>query len=131
MARLGTPEGIAVYASGNVSLTSPRRVRRVNASPGTIEAVLAADGYRPSTVALDKEGIGYVGGGHRIRMIDTTGEVPVITGTGEHGFSGDGEPAGGAELSVSGITVDSLGNVWFSDPLGRRIRVLEAWPGRN
>ncbi len=132
-ARLGHPGALAVDITGNVFVADivDHSVRRIDAASRNIETVYETDGYDPSAVAVDEEGNVYVGGGGRIRMIDPSGEVSVIAGTGAKGFVGDGEPAGGAELSVSGIAVDRFGSVWFSDPDGRRIRILEAWPGQN
>ena len=57
------------------------------------------------------------------------GEIELIAGTGEPGFEGDGSGAGNARLWVSGMAVDSSGNVWFTDHRNRRIRVLEPLRG--
>ena len=132
-ARLSYPAGVAVDAAGNVFVadTGNRRVRRIDAASGNIETVFETDGFYSWVVAVDGDGNLYVGGGQRIRLIDASGEVSVIAGTGAKGFSGDGKPAGGAELSVSGMAVDRFGAVWFADSGSRRIRVLEPWPGRN
>ena len=67
----------------------------------------------------------YVGGGFQIRMVDTDGDGVVIAGTGTDEVTGDGEPAGGAELSISGMEGEQFGAVWFTGPLARRLRVLE------
>ena len=130
-ARLGSSTDVAADAAGNVCITDGRLARRLEASSGRIETVFETDGCELASVAVDSGGNVYVGGGRRIRMIDAEGRVSVIAGTGTNGSAGDGEPAGGAELSVSGMAVDRFGAVWFADPIGRRIRPMEPWPGRN
>ena len=74
--------------------------------------------------ATDAAGRLYAGGNRQIRRIDTNGEVSVIAGTGEGGYTGDGGPALSARFSVFGIGVDRAGDVWFADRFSRRIRVL-------
>ena len=124
--------GVSSDASGNVFVPDADRVRRLDTSSGNIETILEADGDSVWAVAVDDEGDLYVGSGSgQIRMIDSGGIVSVIAGTGRDGFSGDGAPAAGAELSVYGIAVDRFGAIWFTDGIGRRIRVLEPWPGQN
>lgn len=42
-----------------------------------------------------------------------------------------GDTAGAAGLSVSGMATDRFGAIWFTDPNGRRLRVLEPWHGQS
>ena len=132
-AMLQVPRGLAADAAGNVYVAEwgNRRVRRIDAVSGIIETVLEADGCSPLRVTVDGDGNVYVGGRRRIRMINADWQAVLIAGTGTDGFSGDGAPAGSAELSVYGIAVDRFGAVWFTDPISRRIRVLEPWPAQN
>jgi len=60
----------------------------------------------------------------RIRMVDTSGVITTIAGTGEPGYSGDGGPATEARLnSPYGIALDGQGNIYFTAQPGvvRRI----------
>lgn len=118
-------------SEGNVHFTdrSDNRVLRVDALTGLIETVLEVE--QPDAIALDEKGNVFVGAMQRILMVGPEGKTTLVAGTGSPGFSGDGEPGGGAELSVSDIVVDRSGAVWFTDPKGRRIRVLEPWDSRN
>ena len=122
---------VAVDASGNLYLADglDDRVLRIDVLTGLTETVLEVD--YPRALALDGDGNLFVGARQRILMVGPEGEITLVAGTGRPGFSGDGEPAAGAELSVSGIAVDRMGSVWFTDPMSRRIRVLDPWGARN
>jgi len=129
--QLRSPSAVAVDGEGNVYLTdrSDNRVLRVDALTRLTKAVLVVE--QPDAVALDEKGNVFVGAMQRILMVRPEGGTTLVAGTGSPGFSGDGEPAAGAELSVSGVVVDRSGAVWFTDPNSRRIRVLEPWDSRN
>ena len=119
------PVGVAVDTAGNVYVADRGNnlVRRISVLTGNIKAIVSA--REITSVATDPSGNVYVGAGNQIRMVDGNGGVRVIAGTGSSGFSGDGENAAGAGLSVSGIAVDRFGAVWFTDPKSRRIRILD------
>jgi len=63
----------------------------------------------------------------RIRRIDAVrGTISTICGTGEKGYSGDGEPATRARLNEPyGVVIDRSGRVFFADRLNRRVRVID------
>ncbi len=59
----------------------------------------------------------------RVRMVDTSGIITTIAGTGRAGFSGDGGPATEARLNnPSGIAVDAKGRIYLADPGNHRVR---------
>ncbi len=81
----------------------------------------------PQGIAADARGNVYVAdtNNHRIRKITPGGTISTIAGTGTGGFSGDGGPADKARVnSPKGIAVDSDGNVYISDTLSNRIRII-------
>ena len=125
------PTEVAVDGEGNVYVAERwnNRVVRVDSTAGGVETILTVD--RPEALAFDGAGNLLVGAGHRILAIGPEGETSLLAGTGAGGFSGDGKPAAGAELSVSGVAMDSFGAIWFTDPASRRIRILEPWESRN
>ncbi|HEV2372589.1 MAG TPA: hypothetical protein VGS19_10495 [Streptosporangiaceae bacterium] len=60
----------------------------------------------------------------------TEGDIYTIAGNGTAGFTGDGGPAAGAELSgPSGAAVDGAGNVLVADQGNLRVRVVAASTG--
>lgn len=79
----------------------------------------------PSGVASDKGGNIYVAdtANHRLRRIGPDGRIDTIAGTGEAGYSGDGNLALTAKLrSPMGVAVDGEGNVYFSDTGNHAVR---------
>ncbi len=64
---------------------------------------------------------------HCIRRIDAqTGVIATIAGTGERGFSGDGDTAMRAQLNEPyGVVIDRAGRVFFADRLNGRVRVID------
>ena len=143
-AQLNLPQGVAADGNGNLYIadTENHRIRRVDPS-GTIATVSGSgeQGYSgdngpaavaqlnsPSGVALDGAGNLYIADSenHRIRRINSSGTITTIAGTGV-GFSGDGGPAGVAQLRYPrGIAADGDGNLYIGDTGNHRIRWVDA-----
>ena len=140
-ARLNNPYGVAVDSLGNIVLadTSNNRIRKVGTN-GNI-ALVAGNGsggysgdggvatsaalYTPRGVAVDSGGNIYIAdfNNSRIRQLGTNGIITTVAGNGGQGYSGDGVAATGTELNnPSGVTVDSLGNLFIADTANQRIR---------
>jgi sugar lactone lactonase YvrE len=67
---------------------------------------------------------------HRIRMVDTTGVITTVAGTGRPGYSGDGGPATDARLyNPAGIDIDQAGNIYLADDWNNVIRRIDASTG--
>ena len=65
-------------------------------------------------------------GGCRILRVTPAGGVAVIAGTGRCAYSGEGGPAGRAELNnPNGIALDAAGNLYFADTNNYRIRRID------
>lgn len=76
-------------------------------------------------IAADHSGNIYFCDGQRIRKVNSAGIISTIAGTGVSGFSGDGGQASLAQLNnPNGITIDLLGNIYFSDLTNNRIRKI-------
>lgn len=82
----------------------------------------------PAGLAFDPEGNFYIADreNHRVRKIDTSGNISTFAGIGKAGFSGDGGPAARAKLNLpSGLATDKKGNLFISDRSNDRIRVVD------
>ena len=149
-ARLNYPSGVAVDGAGNVYIADlgNQRIRKVD-STGTITTIAGSgetgfggggfggDGgpateaqlNYPRGVAIDGAGNVYIAdqGNQRIRKVDSTGTITTIAGSGERGFSGDGDPATEAQLNYPwGVAVDGAGNVYIADLGNHRIRKVDS-----
>jgi NHL repeat-containing protein len=146
LARTFGATGLAVDTEGNVYVGggaggfAENRVIRVDPSgkvltvAGTGEAGSSGDGG-PATdaeiqdiwdLAIDARGNLYIAGHSRIRKVDADGIITTLVGGAERGFSGDGGPAADALVErVTGVAVDSLGNVFFIDYGNDRIRHID------
>ena len=143
-ARLNRPAGVAVDSSGRIYIADcyNQRVRVIDTS-GTITTLAGTGkaGYAgdegpatsarlnfPSGVAVDASGNVYISDWHnqRVRMVDASGTINTLAGTGKAGFSGDGSAAGSAMLNYPfGVAVDASGDVFVADSKNNRVRMVE------
>ena len=145
LALLRAPWGVAVDSGGNLYIAEhdSHTVRKVD-SGGTIttlagtgsygcsgDAVAAASStfYNVLSVGVDSAGNVYFADEncHRVRKVTPTGAAVTVAGTGSAGFAGDGGPARLAQLrNPQGVWVDAAGNVYISDSLNHRIRLVSS-----
>ena len=141
-AQLFAPWQLALDKSGNLYIADwgNSRVRKINSSgiittvagggAGPIgdggPATAASIGGNLLGVAVDAAGNLYITSDARIRKVEaTTGLISTIAGNGTPGFGGDGALATNAMIhGANSITVDSAGNVYFSDETNLRVRKL-------
>lgn len=142
-AKFGGIYSIALARDGSAMYLADldnRRVRAVDLATGTVRTV-AGDGREgvpkdgepatsqplldPRAVAVDEAGNLYIleRGGHALRVVDRTGAIRTVAGTGKAGLSGDGGPAKGATLNgPKDLTIDRDGSVLIADTENHVIR---------
>ncbi|TEB14137.1 Serine/threonine-protein kinase PknD [Pelotomaculum sp. FP] len=143
-AQLNSIGGLAVDSAGNLYIGGGYRVRKVDSSGIiTTMAGTGSNGYTgddgPATdaklnnisgLAADNAGNLYIGGGYRVRMVNSGGIIITLAGTGTSGYSGDGDSAVSAQLkSINSMVVDSAGNLYIADTNNYRVRMVAAVTG--
>ncbi len=117
-----------------------RRIRAVNLKSGVVTTV-AGNGQKgvpqeggeakaqplvdPRAVAVDSKGSVYIleRGGHALRVVDPSGRIRTVVGTGKAGLSGDGGP--GLQAQMNGpkhVSIDAEDNVLISDAESNTVR---------
>lgn len=137
--------GVAVDSSGNVYFadSSNHTIRKLDPTTGllTVVAGVGTSGFSgdgglatsaklnsPKGVAVDSSGNIYIAdtSNHRIRKIDTSGNISTIAGTGTGTFGGDNAAATAARVnSPQGVAVDTAGNVYIADTSNNRVRKID------
>ncbi len=99
------------------------RNRPLDGGPAT-DAILVD----PVGVTVDGSGNIYIvdEDNHRVRKIDTSGNISTFAGTGLQGFSGNNGPATDAQLQFPrDIVIDSAGNIYIADKSNSVVRKID------
>jgi len=142
-AALNTPTALIFDTAGNLYIadTFNHRIRKIGTDgiistvAGTGISTFSGDGGPATSAALNSpEGLATDGAGnlyvadtanHRVRKISPDGTITTVAGNGNGGAQGDGGPALQASLYYpKGLAVDSSGNLYISDWLNSRVRVV-------
>jgi len=132
-AQLNAPAGVAADANGNVYIadTGNNRIRMVSPS-GTISTLAGAAKFNaPAALAADNAGNVFIADTADNRVIEllASGTLVTVAGTGTCCYSGDGGPAGAAQLNApTGMVVDAGGNVYIADTGNNAVRRLQSAP---
>ena len=81
----------------------------------------------PRGITVDKTGNVYFTDvtNNRIRKIDTAGIITTVGGNGIYGYNGENIPATDAAMrSPDGLTIDSIGNLYFAENDNDRVRKI-------
>ena len=124
--RTPSPTPVALAAAGKISTVAGNGTSGFSGDGGS---ATSAQVNFPFDIAADSSGNLFIAdqNNHRIRKVDTSGNISTVAGTGASGFSGDGGPATSARLAgPSGVAVDPSGNLFITDRDNHRIRKVEA-----
>ena len=141
-ADLIAPFALAVDSSGNVYFAEngDSRIRRIDAKSLDISTVAgngtpgfsgdgstatSAEMNSPTGLAVDSSGNLYIADSlnRRIRKVASGGSISTFAGNGTFSYSGDGGPAGKAQLNTpQGVAADSSGNLYIADTLNNVVR---------
>jgi cysteine-rich repeat protein len=137
------PFGMVLDAAGNLYYVHTHRVSKFDfqTQAASVVAGNGTSGFSgdggpaidaqvggPTFIALDGSGNLYIATMNRIRRVDAnTGHITTVAGTGTAGFSGDNGAAISANISVSGMVADAVGNLYISGT--DRIRRVDAVTG--
>lgn len=131
-----SPKGERLYACD----LDNRRVRAVDLKTGVVTTVagngqkgVPQDGAQaaqaplvdPRAIAVDSKGNLYIceRGGHALRVVDPSGKIRTVAGTGKAGLSGDGGPALQAQMNgPKHLSCDLEDNVLIADTETHTIR---------
>jgi sugar lactone lactonase YvrE len=147
-AQLAAPNGMAFDTAGNLFFADAGRhvIRKIDTSgiittvAGTGTSGFSGDGgpataarlYSPTDICFDINGNMIIADrdNHAIRRINSSGIIERIAGIGgflNYGFTGDGGAATAAKLNKpQSVSVDSAGNIYFSDYSNKRIRSISS-----
>lgn len=138
-AQFNTPSGIAIDRKGNIIIadTSNNRIRKI-AADGKV-TTLAGSGLAghsdgppgeaqfdgPIGIAIDRQGNVLVADAYndRIRKISADGVVTTVAGQDAPGFT-DGNASTAAFNTPSGITIDTLDNIFVADTGNSSVRKI-------
>ncbi|MBE2290846.1 MAG: Ig-like domain-containing protein [Chitinophagaceae bacterium] len=141
-AMINRPTGISTDATGNIYFAdeSNNVIRKVTVSTGVITTVAGNGiaGYstgvatgaslkQPKDVAVDASGNIYIADwmNHRVRMVNSSGNIVDLAGDGTMGFSGDGYVATASKLNKPiSIWIDASGNLLVADNGNNRLRKI-------
>jgi uncharacterized protein (TIGR03437 family) len=143
LAAFDQPRGMSLDAAGNIYFAdiANSRVRRIAVNgivttvAGTGVAGFSGDSglataatlNGPQAVLVDASGNLIIADtqNRRIRLVNTSGVITTIAGTGVQGFSGDGGPALQAMVwQVVDLAIDTSGGIYFADSSAQRIRKI-------
>lgn len=146
LATLNSPTDVAFDATGSMYIADRGNqvIRRVTSGiistfAGTGTNGFAGDGGPATSAQLSNPTFLAAGNGsiyvsdalnHRVRRIDSSGNIATVAGIGTAAFAGDGGPPTSASFNAPhGLRVDASGNLFVADYGNCRIRMVPAAAG--
>jgi uncharacterized protein (TIGR03437 family) len=141
---LNGPAVLALDADGNLYVSDRlnHRVRKITPAgvistlAGTGVAGFSGDGGPAVNAQLNSPGGLFADGlgnvyiadtqNHRVRVVDASGRISTLAGTGAPGFAGDGGPATAAQLNQPSALARDANYLYIADSSNHRVRVVNA-----
>jgi DNA-binding CsgD family transcriptional regulator/sugar lactone lactonase YvrE len=135
------PAAVVVDPNGTLYFIDGNRVRMITGRD-TIKTIagtgdsgyggddgpaLSAQLNSPKALAIDPDGDVFIAdtGNNRVREVDPKGKIFTVAGTGDAGYSGDGERAVRARLNApTGLAVGFGSSLFIADTLNHRVRMV-------
>ncbi len=142
-AALASPNALAIGPDGSLYIadSANHRVRRIASGSITTVAGNGTQGFSgdsgvataaaldtPSGLAISTAGLLYIADthNHRVRVVNTSGIISTVAGTGNPGYSGDNAAATLAQLdSPRGLAITSAGALLIADANNQRLRSID------
>jgi sugar lactone lactonase YvrE len=142
VSELKTPTGLTFDNYNNLFIAdlANLRIRKVNLDTGSAITLVGQKSEKevpninaslggPFSVVFDKKGNLYISinGDSKVSKVEFyTGKISTVAGTGEAGFTGDGDLAKNAQLAnPTGLALDGKGNLFIADTGNERIRKVD------
>lgn len=130
---------ICIDTADNLYIGGSTRIRKIDINTGVIslfggtgvatytgdEIPATTAQFRERGIVMDQRNNFYIADdiSDRIRMIDPSGIIHSIVGTGSPAFSGDSGPATAAQINnPEGLAIDACGDLYIADDANSRIR---------
>ena len=129
--RLLGPAGLQFDAQGDLWFTEAAGARVRRLSGGRVSTVFGPEWWEPRGVRMDTDGSMLIAdaGQHRVIRLRSSGEWEAVAGSGDAGYSGDGEAALGGMLNWPvDVLPEKDGTVLVMDSGNHRIRRLHPMP---
>ncbi len=140
------PQFGGIDGAGNIYIADSfgDRIRRIGKGTGKITTVAGVGqyGYNGEGIKATTTAMGFPRGlvvnaagefwysdpgNNRVRMVNSSGIVNTVAGTGTAGYKGDGGAATSAEINQpSGLALDASGNLYFSDTSNNVVRMVNS-----
>jgi hypothetical protein len=142
-AKLSSPFAVKYDPIGNlyISDNNNMRIRKVDIAMGIITTIAGSSSsggfggdngpataallYGPEDICFDRAGNLYIADAfnHRVRMVNTSGVITTVVGTGTAGSTGDLGQATAAQIDhPSGLAIDDTGNLYIADYIDNYVR---------
>ncbi|MBX9599892.1 MAG: hypothetical protein K2X35_02770 [Bryobacteraceae bacterium] len=115
-----TPAGLAIDVVDTLYVADPGSGQILRRTPDGRTGILRT---QAADIAVRRDGAVLIARGHEVSELEPDGSTRLVAGSAQP--SGENGPATGARLrSPTGLALDNLGNLYFSERTANRLRIL-------